>query len=391
MRVRFVFDIPNIRAFDPKQPNPGVGGTTYAGLYLASLLSNKFDVTIYSRHNVSIPGVQVKDRSLAAAEASAEDVLIYPLSTHSGDLNLLPGRHFPWLHNISDPKLDEVYQRAEKIILVGRQQLDLLRWHRASPKMRVIENPFDASLFPQSLVTAGHIVYLGALNRAKGFHYYAPLIGRVLNDFDLTLHVIGSSKTYGIEGEGELGHSDAQYEKQFLPYVKTYIDSGRILFRGNMGLERLPLIASAKIALINPTGQTETFGYSALECLASGVPVMGGYHKGLIDTLYPDQNFVLNRTREIEPKLRAFLTTIEDHSLRTRCATFAASRSNYQSVAERWEQIIYGIDIARPPISPPYRDPMKLASILIDLTGLRTDFSTLRSMRRRVQNVVGKS
>jgi glycosyltransferase involved in cell wall biosynthesis len=204
-----------------------------------------------------------------------------------------------------------------------------------------------------------------------------------LQGLQTKLYVVGGSMTYGIRPGGGLGVAQEEYESRFLPPIRRLVEEQRIVFKGNLGLERLALIAGAKLALINPTGRTETYGYSGLECMACGVPVAGGYHFGLIETLYDDEDLKLHSVAQIKPKLTRLLRNPEHlQELRPKVRAFAERMSNIDEVLNRWEQLFTGNVAKQPLLSKHYFVDQKIPKLLIDLAHLNMEFKDIDRLRR---------
>jgi glycosyltransferase involved in cell wall biosynthesis len=164
--------------------------------------------------------------------------------------------------------------------------------------------------------------------------------------------------------------ADAEYEAEFYDAVKPLVDRGQIQFMGNMGVERFDLIRTAKLGLTNPTGATETFCISNFELMAMGVPVVGGFHRGMTETLYPDRRLTLRHVREIAPKLNALLDQPgELRNLRPIVRSFVEERSDLQSVAQAWSDVFAQAPIPRYKLSKPrmidYKLPIFLTSKVV--------------------------
>jgi glycosyltransferase involved in cell wall biosynthesis len=378
MRVVFPADVYNISSFDPALPNPGIGGTTYITLVLASALAQTYNVSILTDSELRVPGLQIQPRRVLK-DLSDRDVVVCSLNNYSEDIETSRARLVLWAHNTFDPKLDRAARRAERIVVLSGPQYDHLRWHIAAPKMQIIPHPFDASIYEYENEVEDYIVYLGALVPAKGFHHYARHMGAVLNGRRTKLLVIGGSLTYGREASGRLGVTTQEYEEEFWAHVAPFVAAKQVEFLGNLGLEKLSLIRRAKLALTNPTGSSETFCLSNLECMAMGTPVMGGFHKGMTATLYPDSRLTFLRTREIPGKINALL----DNSpllarFRPRVRAHAESKSDVPAVVAAWSEVFGRTAIPAYPLSQPHWIDMKVPIYLASILGIRGAFADLK-------------
>lgn len=132
-----------------------------------------------------------------------------------------------------------------------------------------------------------NIVYLGALIPGKGFLEIAKAWPKLKVCFPgLTLHVIGSSATYGERPELTEIPSSADYAQEILKFIpKEDIHSAQVIFYGNLGVEKFDVIQQCDLAILNPTGTTEAFPASPLECMACGVPVIASDDYGMSDAM----------------------------------------------------------------------------------------------------------
>ena len=387
MRIGIVVHLYNIRAFDASAPNPGIGGTQYMSLALAALFAEHYDVTVFTDVPLQMAGVAVRPIE-DIGQLTAEDVLIFSVANYDDQIRACPARLIAWAHNSKDRKFDELAARAEQIILLSAPQYDMLRWHVGIKKMRCIPYPFSPDMFTYRAQAEDHIVYLGALVPAKGFHHYAEALPQVLEGRQTKVYVIGATQTYGHAGEGRLGVSSKDYEDVFLPPIERFVDRGQVVFCGNMGVERFDLISRAKLGLTNPTGASETFCISNFELMSLGVPVMGGFYKGMLETLYRDRRLLLDSPREIAPKLNALLDAPDELArLRPQVRAFVEEKARVGEVFDMWKAVIERVPAKSVRLSSPMFRDHKVASYLLSKTGLRLTFDHLYAVERMVRAV----
>jgi glycosyltransferase involved in cell wall biosynthesis len=377
MRVGIAVDLyHNIKEFS-YGVNSGIGGTQYTTLILAILLRSKYDVTIFCDQEFNLDGINVEKRS-QIKKLSPEDVIIFPTSAYRSDISETRARIIPWSHNNNDKVLDIVSEIAYSIVILSDIHYDLLRWHPASSKMTVIPNPFTPSLYDYSDEFEDYVVYMGALVPGKGFHYYAKFSDQFLRGRNTKLYVIGGSRIYGQQREsmGELGVTSESYERTFLPYVEKLVEAGQIVFTGVLGPECFTLARKAKLGLVNPTGRTEVFPMVNLELMSLGVPSIGGYHLGNVETLYPDERLHIHRPAQIPDKINWLLDNPHFlKEMRPKARKYAETKVDMNRMMGLWSQLIEGVGKKEShPLSRPYSIDCKIPIYVLSKLGLRMKF-----------------
>jgi N-acetyl-alpha-D-glucosaminyl L-malate synthase BshA len=112
----------------------------------------------------------------------------------------------------------------------------------------------------------------------------------------------------------------------------------RVFFLGK--LESVaPLLASADLFLI--PSQSESFGLSALEALATGVPVVGSRAGGLPEVVRDGETGALCPVGDVEAMARAAIDLLSDddrwHAVSTRAAADARKRFSLDQVVRQYE------------------------------------------------------
>ena len=167
--------------------------------------------------------------------------------------------------------------------------------------MTYIYNMFDGRLFsyrPMPSVPA--VTYTGSLVSAKGFHILANIWPQILKAVpEAQLYVIGNGQIYDRNAKlGSLGIADERYEKVF---ANAITENGALLpsvhFCGAMGKEKLEIYKKTTVGVMNPSGKTETFGLSAVEMEACGIPVVTKAANGLFDTVIDGKTGYLIRNK----------------------------------------------------------------------------------------------
>jgi len=354
-------------------------------LVLAALLCREYNLTVYIDANFEMAGVTVEPIS-EIVHLTADDILIFAVTNFDERIDNCKARLIAWAHNLRDNKLDYLSNRVDRLIVLSRAQYDLLRWHKISDKMSIIPLPFNVKAFEYSPSFDDYIVYMGALVEAKGFHIYASAVDKILSGRTTKMFVIGGTQTYGQSGAGKLGVTTQEYEDRFYQWTDKYVKCGQIEFLGNLGTNRFEIMSKAKLGLTNPTGSSETFCISNFEFMALGVPVLGGYHKGMTETLFPDAKLYFRNIGEIGAKVTRLLDDPELlKRLRPTVRAYVERKAKLGAVTEGWRQIIAG-DRPRKPlfVSRPYFIDSKLPIYFLSKCGVRTTFEQVDKVVRSI-------
>ena len=115
---------------------------------------------------------------------------------------------------------------------------------------------------------------------------------------------------------------------------------GSVSFLGKLD-QIAPLLAAADLFVL--PSQTESFGLSALEALASGVPVIGTQAGGLPEVIRDGETGVLCGIGDVEGMATAALDILEDperwSSMSTLAATDARQRFSRDAIVEKYESL----------------------------------------------------
>lgn len=303
----------------PENGNPGVGGTTYEEILLARSLqmyysNREIEVVLYHTNDKNrLPEGLQSHRVNAlqeiprAAKEDEVDLLIFSCGRREEWYRELDQLHIAcvaWAHcylNSYEVKYLRKYSCVKRIVFVGREQYSAYIADDIIEKSTFIYNMIGHVDPMSSEERQGkRVVYLGSINRDKGFHVLAKAWKDVLRqEPNAVLDVLGSGKLYGRSTLlGKYGVATADYEKRFMKYVTD--EEGNILpsvrFRGIVGGEKKAYLQSSRVGVANPTGRTETFCISAVEMEANGTPVCTTGKYGLLDTVVPEETGLFSDT-----------------------------------------------------------------------------------------------
>lgn len=297
--------------------NPGAGGTEFMVVLEACLMSKEkvHEVVLYvSKQSVFPDGMNIKyvsclKEAINDANANFTDYIVYKETQKDGEFSFLKNipqytGHIVWCHNFLSKKALDVYATenvVKSVICVGREMLDLYRDEKCFSKMDYIYNGCilpDITKLPTRLenikLRQNIVTYIGSIVPSKSFHWLAKAWPNVLKRVpDAQLYVIGSGNLYDKNAKlGKYGVASEEYERLFMPFLTN--KAGDVLpsvhFLGKMGKEKNEIIKKTKVGVPNPSGESETFGITAVEMQSLGCHVVTMKCPGYLDTVINKDN-----------------------------------------------------------------------------------------------------
>lgn len=366
MKVAFYHhngDFPNVDCRILDEGNPGIGGSEYALLSVSQKLffrPNNLEVTVYAQVvNELLPKmnyVQANDLldAIRLSEESGIQILVFrhgvcpslleKLGTMNINLKLVV-----WCHNFVPVQDLRVYANSDcvkRLICVGREQLDMYRDHKAFLKSDYIYNAIPAKAIDSAKASVlafktrkPLVTYVGSLVPAKSFGVLAKAWPRVLKAVpEAELHVIGSGKLYNRNARlGAFGIAEESYENSFIKYISK---NGSLIpslkFHGILGKEKNAILCKTKVGVPNPTGYTETYGFTAVEMQMMGAIVTTQRCSGYLDTVF--ENAILYKhPRKLAKSIIALLKR-EDNSY-SEMIDFVEKSFLLETIVEEWESL----------------------------------------------------
>ena len=212
------------------------------------------------------------------------------------------------------------YDNIIKVVNVGYHQHELLKKTIVGEKSTYIYNAVPSAFLKNITILPikkrkHNVIYIGSLHKAKGFHLLAKAWPKILEQVpDAQLYVVGSGHLYGENTKlGKWQIAQESYECEFMPYLTN---KEKILpsvhFMGIMGEEKYQLLNECKVGVPNPSGVSETFGYTAVEMELMGCIVTTVSCPGYLDTVFDKRNLYI-KTDELAYKVIELLNaeTIE--------------------------------------------------------------------------------
>lgn len=292
--------------------NPGAGGTEFIVVLEACLMSHEkeHEVVLYAPKKSVFPDtikinyVSCLKEAIIDANANFIDYIVYKETQKDNEFSYLKNiplftGHIVWCHNFLNKKALDVYAEEnviKSVICVGREMLDLYRDEKCFSKMDYIFNGCvlpDIAKFQTQLTNIklrqNIVTYIGSIIPSKSFHWLAKAWPNVLKQVpDAQLYVIGSGNLYNKDAKlGKYGVASKEYEQVFMPFLTN--KEGNVLpsvhFMGKMGEEKNEIIKNTKVGVPNPSGESETFGITAVEMQSLGCHVVTMKCPGYLDTV----------------------------------------------------------------------------------------------------------
>ncbi|MDB0015850.1 glycosyltransferase [Amylibacter sp.] len=312
--LKFLLLSPSVdgKDFSDARVNPGVGGTEYLVVLLATLFAKTFpdvDVVIFTkyqfRYDNSIQNLSVirihclSDISKTYAENGKWVLTVNVAWTlYRCDNIAMFKKLILWSHHPSDWRARILAKSSFLTISTGFYQycsnLGVHSNHLLFPNI-FLRKHLDVKVHKSRRNEAFNVMYLGALIPAKGFHHLLQQWAHVCDAIpNAKLHVIGGSNLYGNTEDTAVNlPCDPLYAKVLQPILKQSKKvNDTVIFYGTLGEERFDIYRDMDVAIINPKGKSESFSFNLHECLDHGIPVVTSQDYGLNDvmTYFPEQS-----------------------------------------------------------------------------------------------------
>lgn len=353
--------IPDVDFANVEDGNPGVGGTVFLAVLIPKLLAKRGVVSVkllVNKECNNIEGVdcEVCGDVLGALNYCRNHKDIDAIVIDCKRINTKTIKQFSdvniivWANNFI--KLSLLREMANcsnivRIVNVGREQYDLYRDMKVFRKSTYIFNAFPLNniLHYRKNSTSvskrkHHVVYVGSITPLKGMHLLAKAWPQVLKVVpDAELFIIGGGNLYRRKEElGKWGIASKSYESKFMPYLtKDGLILPSVHFLGVMGIEKFDVISKCKVGVPNPSGYTETFGYTAIEMQAMGCWVTTRRCPGYLDTVY-DDSALYDNVEDLAKFIVKYLLSNEDQPK----AVMDWIRDQFDNdvLAEEWERLL---------------------------------------------------
>ncbi|MDY6919407.1 MAG: glycosyltransferase [Pseudomonadota bacterium] len=308
--------------------NPGCGGTQYVTIILAQLLSGENpswkvvtlnDGTFVNDESSNVCQIHCKDIDSGLVQLNKEfkgvKVLVAPevvlKNISNKKVSLREWKIVGWLHHPFHLSLELLLANCDAYVSCGSYQYESNKFFYKNHWQ--INNIFLLPPKTKKCTKAEeqylNLIYLGALVPGKGFHLVAQQWKSIKSIAPkVKLHVVGGISTYGRDNETALIPTTQDYARTILEFIdEDDIRNGDVIFHGNIGKEKFSIIRNCYAAILNPTGESEAFPASPLECMSQGVPVIASSDFGMIDSMQYFPELSVKSADEITEKLRSIL------------------------------------------------------------------------------------
>ena len=349
------------------ETNPGIGGTQFTTIQLALRLAelyNNWEISLVNTTSIQIDKKNINiilssnvNEFLITEQATQMNVVVATIQSMRGiDLELLKkisNRIVAWSHHPYDDRLRYLDGLVPfgAVVSVGAYQFYSNKWLR-SPSF------FIQNIFMPLVLSADELrchldkdqpvlVHLGALVSGKGFLYIAQQWPKIKEKFPgAKFHIIGGSDLYRNTEQHDLIPVTPALARSILEYItRDDLEQGSVKFHGNLGAEKFDILKQAHVALQNPTGATEAFPASTLECMSVGLPVIASADFGMWDSMRFFSELQLQKPSQIVEKLhwlledeRRYIATSE----RAKSVAIDFSR-NTDDILTRWTLLLKAV------------------------------------------------
>lgn len=355
------------KSFDARFINPGVGGTEYLSVILAWALSERFkhlNVKIISKcsfHLINKPDnlalINENVNNVWAATDWASSFWILTVSLAESLSIKIKENHYVnsvvWSHHPSDWRVLKFSKIHKSLVSTGLYQFHSNLFY--FKKHHLVNNlyfpQFDNELINSNInekkLKEFNVMFLGALIPAKGFHHVLENWKNIKSAIpNAILHVVGGSNLYGTEKNIDTQiPCDSDYAAKLKRIIlKDSLDVNSIVFYGSCGEERFDIYKKMNVAIVNPTGVSESFSFNLHECIDFGIPVVASIDYGLNDVMKYFDNLSISSPSEIVNRIIQINSekfSKEDFKLR-RAKYLNMIKKRNDKILESWLKIING-------------------------------------------------
>ncbi len=264
-----------------------------------------------------------------------------------------------WLHvQMTDALLAalEDGRLAGMILVSDTGRLPFL--HRScSRRLGRAYNPLNPFFAEDSAEAVGRykslrVIFAGHLSEYKGAHGALKMWRQVRRRLpSATLTLCGSNRLYGEDRQqGPLGLSDPAFEEAYLaPLVREYgsLEAAGVRMAGLLTPAELKsLYHGAALGLVNCLGAPETFCCSAVEMLATGLPVFSFAQGALPETIGPTGGAVLAPRPDLNQGAESLADLLQKperlEALGRAGRAYVRQAYEGESLIDHWEKLLAG-------------------------------------------------
>ena len=370
-KIKVAFYLPNkgytdIDCRNIENGNPGIGGSEYALITVAKKLYDEsplLDVELIAENvNDMLPPMKYYQADnvndvVNYAEKSSLKYIVFRygalkdfdqfISIYSG-----PVKFIVWCENFVLPHQLKLYSKNKSIarlITVGIEQLDLYRDHAAFNKSDYIYNAVPQIQFDNIRnmdlspchKRKNEVTYIGSIVPGKSFHVLAKAWSQIIQEIpDAHLNVIGSGQLYNRQQHiGKFGIAEESYENSFIKYIT---ENGKLLpsikFWGIMGKEKEEVLSITKVGVPNPTGNTETYGFTAVELQMFGAAIATQKCPGYLDTVKQNPSILYDNPNKLAASVIKLLRATDTDT--SSVLDFLEDKFSLDKIYKEWEILL---------------------------------------------------
>jgi len=237
-------------------------------------------------------------------------------------------RYLKWFHRFADITLAPSKNTLERLKSNGYKNLDI--WSRGIDTGRFSPSRRSLALRDEfGIRDRTAFLYVGRLSPEKGLHILTEAIQTINSKYK-------DKAVFIFTGDG--------------PYAQTIRDAGlgNVILTGFKTGDELSEIYASCDCFVFPSG-TETFGNSALEAMASGLPVVSVNSGGVTEFLVHGYNSLLAENNDAQVFTEHMIRLMEDRELRdtiSKNALITAKERNWNDIFDgllaKYEKLIRG-------------------------------------------------
>jgi hypothetical protein len=279
-------NLPGQIAVDAQNPNnPGIGGSEYHSIVLATILSRDFDVTLWLQSG----SLETNGLRIATELATDEDFGLQ--ISFSSTANEPTPKAYPLVaisHHPFDTHILKLPSRTLAIANVGDYQLKSNSQLAMRVKIRQIWLPVflrrpQTNPTARSRATHFKVGHVSSMHPSKGFHdVLSAWMGYLASGGKGTLEVLGGQSLYGLKESHPYLPVSKPYGEKLLSIMGGQVHDS-VKFLGRVPGDVESLIASWHLAVLNPKGFGESESVSMKDCWREAVPVVAGNRFGQRD------------------------------------------------------------------------------------------------------------
>lgn len=336
--------------------NPGVGGTEYVAITTVMKLSQRdVNAAVVTNSSARMP----HNLSSIFLSSSGPEELIREALNYARII-VVPGAYLrdsseSFIHRYADRIVLWLHHpyyyvwkfrkaKFRSVVSVGKWQFWSNSFFYRFRHMRIgnyYQNPSFSLMHESS--KRKEIVYMGALVKNKGFDKALIGLSAFLSDNpDWLLRVVGSSETHGIKAEHPRIPTTLFFGRKIERIIKDQA-LGNVEFLGNLGISKYEIICQAKYVVLNPTGKSEAYPGSAIDCLFARTSMLAPNKGGFRDFMHEYPELIIKSPNELSKKI-VQLEEAPSPGLSSRMSDSYTRllEANDLSI-ESWEKIIRGI------------------------------------------------